>query len=159
MNINTSHTTTRLNKKKSNCIEEKEQQKFKEKVFTYGQNNINVIYIFYIASTFRYIVICIFSIRCDVFYCALPLYSAYLGVCRCCVDVEKSTFQLKPFCIWNKAECLRYSPLCCLRCFPFILPRVSETEMNMPMNSTHTCTCKSKHTSMAMHSPYTTNQK
>lgn len=44
-----------------------------------------------------------------------------------CVNVMKSTFQLKPFCIWKKAECLFDSQIfaalsccccCCVRRFP-----------------------------------------
>lgn len=63
------------------------------------------------------------------------------SLCRCCVNVEKSTFQLKPFCMWKKAECLRYSPLLCVVCATFfhaVPPRVSETETIISMNNTHT---------------------
>lgn len=69
-----------------------------------------------------------------------------------CVNVVESTFQLKPFCMWKKAECISRSPIDCrfgfdcltprsaffplCVCFP---PRVSETELRIiGMNSTHT---------------------
>ena len=47
-------------------------------------------------------------------------------VCFSCVNVMKSTFQLKPFCIWKKAECvsLPFSDICrrsvmfCVHRFP-----------------------------------------